>query len=174
MLSLRVSHSLPLERHLRSFEVDGTTVEATLFSDGRLMYPGRHDVEQTMQAAEPYTLWHEARVIEGFFGSIYKAIWVLSDAATELPDLDPTLEVLWRSHAAARPLNLAPSLDRLVAGLVMVEWLRAGRVNGPWDDAAVTLVRAMGAAGFPPSANALEEIWDGAAPACVGLGLVEL
>lgn len=175
MLELRVSHSEPLERHLSSYEFDGSTVEAALFSDGRLMYPGRHDVEQTMRAAEPYTLSHEARVIEGFYGSIVRSIWVLSEAAADLPDLDPTLELLWQTHSAARRLNQPPSLDRLVAALVMVERIRGGgRAADPLGDAAYVLVRAMAAAGFPVSASALEEIWDGAAPACVGLDLVEI
>jgi hypothetical protein len=176
VLTLTISHSPPLEKHLSEFEVDGATVASVLFADGRLMYPGRHDVEQTMQAADPYTLWHEARVVGGLFGSISKAVWDLALAAGELPDLDPTLDLLWRSHAAAQALlSSGPSLDRLVAALVMVESLRrSGRGPRALDDSAIVLVRAMAAAGFPASATSLEEIWDGAAPACVGLGLVEI
>lgn len=180
MLSLRVSHSPVLEKHLSTFEVDGTTVEGALFSDGRLMYPGRQGLEQIMHAAEPYTLWHEARVVEGFFGSINQAIWLLAEQATEVPDLDPTLEVLWRSHAAARGIGLAasplaPSLDRLVAALVTVQRLsELAEPERALADAAIVFVRGLTAAGFPASAAALEEIWDGAAPACVGLVLVDI
>jgi len=175
MTTLRVSHAPPLEQHLSQFEVDGATVQSALFADGRLMYPGRHDVEQTMAAAEPYTLWHEARVIEGFYGSVNRAIWLLSETATELlSGRDATLELLWKSHAAARKLGLAPSLDRLAAALVMIEHLRGWtRVGDPLDDAAIVLVKGMIAAGFPSSAVAFEEICDGAAPACVGLNIVE-
>lgn len=176
MLSLRVTHSPKLMEHLAKFEVDGTTVEATLFADGRLMYPGRHDIEQTMKAPEPYTMWHEARVIEGLFESISTAIWKLSAFVSSADDLDPTLEVLWRSHANSEGLRIPPSPDRLVAAMVAIEKLKDSRrpSGDHLDEAAYVLVRGFAAAGFPLSANALEEIWDGAAPACVGLGLVDI
>jgi hypothetical protein len=35
-------------------------------------------------------------------------------------------------------------------------------------------VTGLQAEGFPPSSSALEEICDGAVPACVGLGLVDI
>ena len=176
MLSLRVTHSPRLMEHLSKFEVDGTTVEASLFADGRLTYPGRHDIEQTMLAPEPYTLWHEARVIEGLFESISSAIWKLSALVSSADDLDPTLEVLWRSHSNAEQLKVPPSLDRLVAAMVAVEKLKSSRQpsGDPMGEAAYVMVRGFAAAGFPLSAAAMEELWDGAAPACVGLGLVDI
>lgn len=172
---LSVKHSPGLERHLSTFEVDGITVASMLFPDGRIFYPGRRQVEQLLQGPDPYTLAHEARVVEGLYGSVVRSIWVLSAAATEMPDLDPTLEVLWASHASSRPATGgAPSLDRLVAALVAVQAAREGSQRNPAvEEAAVVLVRALDSLGFPPRPPSLEELWDGAAPACVGLGLVE-
>lgn len=178
MTSLAVRHSPRLLEHLRTHVIDGSTVDAALFEGGRLMYPARRVVEQTMGRPEPYTIEYEARVLDGLGSSVRASLWLLSAEATErLRGTDPTLDLLWGSHAAYPRLDgEGPSLDRLVTALVMVGQMRDGDLSGDGDleRAAILLVRAMAALGFPPSAVSLEEIWDGAAPACVGLGLVEV
>lgn len=164
-----------LLEHLQTYQVDGASVASALFREGRLWYPSRWEVEDLMQAPDPYTLGHEARVISGLPAPVVSSINLLSWQATQRhAHRDPTLELLWLSHGSlVSPLG--PSLDRLVAALVTVEELTEGLW---WDDAAYeameVLVDGLNRLGFPPTRAALEEIFDGADPACVGLGLVEL
>lgn len=161
--------------HLSTFEHDGTTVAGALFSDGRLQYPGRWDVEDHLGDLEPYTLSHEARVVTGLGVKAEAAIRLLSREATRRHvHVDPTLDLLWTVHGSL-PSPQGTSLDRLVAALVSIQELTEGLW---WDDAAqeaaIVLVAGLHSLGFPPNRAGLEELFDGADPACVGLGLVEL
>lgn len=175
MSDVSVMVSDKLLAHLQTWDHDGTTVASSLFPDGRLTYPGRDYVEEQMDAEEPYTLAHEARVIVGLGLRAEAAIRLLSWEATRRHAADDsTLELLWLSHESAGPLE-GPSPDRLVAALVSVQEL----TRGHWWDleaaaAAQVLVEELNRLGFPPTAEGLEELFDGAEPACVGLGLVEL
>lgn len=173
-MSLTVKHNPKLAEHLSTYEVDGATVESVLFEGGRLAYPGRKEIEYHLGYEEPYTLALEARVIEGLSPRLATVIRFLADEAKELAMDDPTLELLWKSHSSWRD---GISLDRLVAALVMVQYATDDRSAVMSDDvikSAEMLVRGLHTIGFPPSGDALEELFDGAPPACVGLGLVEL
>lgn len=177
---ITVQPSPELFEHLRTYEVDGATVEGALFEGGRLHYPGRKRLEHTLGFIEPYLLEHEARLIEGMDPRWNAACIFLARIATRRHgDSDPTLGVLWEAHAAfhaGRPTD-PPSIDRLVAALVTVREAMGLVTEGtpPGLVIAVTaLVAGLQAEGFPPSAAALEEICDGAVPACVGLGIVDI
>lgn len=172
---LQVMTCPTLLEHLQTWVHDGATVASALFNDGRLSYPGRWDVEDHLGAPDPYTLAHEARVIVGLSTRCEAAIRLLSREATARhSEEDATLELLWLTHWSAGPLE-GPSLDRLVAALVAVQELTEGIW---WDQeaavAAEVLVEEMTRLGFPPTRESLEELFDGAEPACVGLGLVQL
>ncbi len=173
-----------LMEHLRTYEYDGATVDSLLFEGGRLAYPGRKEIEHQLGYIEPYTLELEARVIEGLSPKMVAAIRLLSREAMCIPgplkvwshdDADPTLELLWMAHGS---WDGAPSFDRLVAALVMIEYTLEAGPQGTFDPmiemAAEVLVRGLHKLGFPPTHEGLEELFDGAPPACVGLGLVEL
>jgi hypothetical protein len=171
MITVRTNKEL-LE-HLRTHQIDGGTVEALLFEGGRLSYPGRKEIEYQLGYTEPYTLDFEARVIEGISPRLASVIRFLADHATAGAS-DPTLELLWQAHASWRE---GISLDRLVAALVCVEMARDDRAalfNDDVINAAEMLVRGLHSIGFPPTELGLEELFDGAPPACVGLGLVDL
>jgi hypothetical protein len=90
--------------------------------------------------------------------------------------MDPTLELLWGAHGAWARRGI--SLDRLVAALVAVEMLRPkdsfSAMEKILEEASVILVTGLHQLGFPPTHEGLEELFDGAPPACVGLGLVDL
>ncbi len=172
MVTVRTNESL-LE-HLRTFEHDGATVDSLLFEGGRLSYPGRKDIEYQLGYVEPYTLELEARVLEGISPRMAASIRILADAARDLAMSEPTLEFLWAAHSSWRA---GVSLDRLVAALVMVEYATDDRsvlVDEDVQRAAEFLVRGLHTMGFPPNEAGLEELFDGAPPACVGLGLVDL
>lgn len=173
MIAVRTNPSLL--SHLQTFEVDGATVDSLLFEGGRLAYPGRKEIEYELGYADPYTLAMEARVIEGLSKRANAAIRLLAREADDhllFSMEDSTLELLWRSHGS---WTKGISLDRLVAALVMVEYALDGRtLNADVERAAEILVTELHRAGFPPTRVGLEELFDGAAPACVGLGLVEL
>ena len=74
--------------------------------------------------------------------------------------------------------------DRLIAALVAINFLADGELldhvsyrAGCYDELendSVRLVKYMESQGFPPSSEALEEIFDGAPPASVGLNLVDI
>lgn len=169
MISVRTNPEL--RKHLETFEVDGATVDSLLFEGGRLSYPGRKEIEYQLGYVEPYTLDLEARVIEGIAPKMAAAIRVLADGAKGMV-FDPTLELLWAAHSSWRG---GISLDRLVAALVMVEFALDGRTLDPdLERAAEILVKGLHTIGFPPTEAGLEELFDGAPPACVGLGLVDL
>jgi len=177
MIGLTIRHSAPLQAHLEGFQVDGATVQSVLFPDGRLMYPRRVEVERDLMAQDPYQIWHESRVVEGFALSVRASIRLLSAEATErLADGDQTLELLWRSHAAfAADSDEGPSFDRIVAALVMVrELVDTSAPSSDLSEAAAVFIRGLYLMGFPPHRVSMEELWDGAAPACVGLNLVSL
>lgn len=177
---ITVRQSPELLEHLRTHEVDGATVEGALFEGGRLHYPERRRLEHTLGFIEPYLLEHEARLIGGMDPRWNAACIFLARIATRRHgDSDPTLGILWETHAAfhvGRPTD-PPSLDRLVAALVTVrealglaiEYAPPGLVI-----AVTALVTGLQAEGFPPSSKALEEICDGALPACVGLGMIDV
>lgn len=182
-MTLIVRHSPELFKHLSEFQVDGATVSELLFEGGRLAYPGRKELENDLGIVEPYTLEHEARIIEGLSRKSMASIRILSSHLTKVTEVDPTLELLWASHAAWSRQGI--SLDRLVAALVMVQFLVDESETGLFTvieqlmrdalyEASMTLVRELQAAGFPPSGLALEELCDGAPPAAVGLGLVDI
>lgn len=187
-MSIGVRYSPKLHEHLEKYEVDGATVASALFEGGRLSYPGRKEIEFELGDVEPYTLWHEARVIEGLPQPVQAAVRVLGKTMRRwlqlAGDLDPTLELLWTSHEAyiAGPDRGGGeiSLDRLIAALTMVQALSEVRMGErdsfvlALEDAAATLIGGLEAAGFFPSSESLEELFDGAAPACVGLGLVDI
>lgn len=173
MIAVRTNPSL-LE-HLSTFEVDGATVDSLLFEGGRLSYPGRKEIEYELGYADPYTLQLEARVVEGLTKPMRAAIRLLSREAISrrwFKELDPTLELLWMSHGAWHD---GVSLDRLVSALVMVDYAMNERTfDEDIERACEVLVRGLHSCGFPPDRESLEELFDGAPPACVGLGLVEL
>ncbi len=179
---MNVRHSPQLQQFLSSYEVDGTTVAAALFDGGRLWYPGRRELEHALGYTEPYTLEHESRVIDELPAPVAKAIRLLARSAPSvLPELDPTLELLWEAHASwVPPSPLIVAGDRLVAALVTTHAIsEVGSppeqfVGGELAMAALRLITFMQSTGFPPSSAALEEIFDGAPPACVGLGLVDI
>lgn len=180
MIQIRTSKKL-LE-HLKEYEFDGSTVETALFSGGRLQYPGRNDIEQQLGFADPYTLELEARVIEGMHYKAAASVRFLSRLATEsIADdnsVDQTLQFIWAAHDSYKWEWHNPSLDRLVAALVYIEMVKdkkqVGFVPSIVSDAAVSLVKYMHSIGLPLTREGLEEIFDGAAPACVGLGFVEI
>lgn len=176
MLRLTVRQSPTLLEHLKSHEIDGATVAGVLFEGGRLQYPGRQQVEQLLQESDPYTLELESRVVDGFYSSIEAAIRFLAKEATACVAFEePTLDLLWGSHNAYRPPpREGPSLDRLIAALCMVERARSIGDDREVDHAAAILIRGLNSAGFPASVAALDEIWEDAPPACVGLGIVRI
>lgn len=168
---ITVKHSSELEQWLSTYEVEGQTIANVLFAGGRLSYPGRKEIEIQLGETEPYTLTHEARVIYGLPKNVENAIKLLADLAFEYAD-DPTLEMLWDAHSAYRK---EISLDRLVAALVGVNIVSSNSETGvSLASSCLTLVSFLNSAGFPPSSIALEEICDGAMPACVGLNLVDV
>lgn len=172
MISVRTS--LALLHHLRTYEEDGSTVASALFDGGRLSYPGRKDIEYEFSIIEPYTLELEARVIEGLPVKFRGSISFLARVATEAHrGLDPTLDLLWAAHSSFRGEGVA--LDRLVAALVTVQDIKThGIEDAIACEASLRLIAGMHSLGLPPTHIGLEEIFDGADPACLGLGLVEL
>jgi hypothetical protein len=179
---IKVVHSPALYKHLSEWTLDGASVASVLFDGNRLSYPERRTLETELGYVEPYTLEHESRTIVGFSRRTMAAIRLLSRDATELlSSVDQTLELLWRAHDAW--IRTEVSLDRLIAALVMVQSI-LDREDDPdrcltpqhmeQTDAAFALIEGMYTMGFPPTRAALEEIFDGAPPACVGLGLVEV
>lgn len=186
-MTIVVRHSPDLQTHLETFEVDGTTVAATLFHGGRLAYPGRKDLEQSLGYTEPYTIQHESRVIEGLPRNVRDAVLKLAEAAQHISELDPTLELLWEAHSSWRAHKArvdAVSGDRLVTALAIIQLLTLESDLGAYFDetydtkslasAATKLLTYMHSVGLPPSSESLEEIFDGAPPASVGLGLVDI
>jgi hypothetical protein len=177
MTSLSVRFSPALRGHLERFEVDGATVASLLFEGGRLQYHARRDVERLIGHADPYTLEHEARAVRGLNSRMEAAVRFLGREALSrqwFPEMEPTLELLWRSHAAWVSQE-GPSLDRIAAALVMTEYAHNNRTfNDDIERASELLVSGLHSLGFPPTLEGLEELFDGAYPACVGLGLVEL
>lgn len=187
-MSISVRTSVPLLEHLGSFEHDGGTVAAVLFEGGRLSYPARREIEHMLGYTDPYTLELEARVIEGMSSQWNAAVRFLARLATEQHRGDPTLDLLWGAHhsfmypeGTGRPTKgagQAPSIDRLVAALVTVQkyqdLLAGGEhlVLGVIIEAAEVMVQGLHAEGLPPTMAGLEELFDGADPACVALGLV--
>jgi len=173
---ITVKHSPTLKDWLSTCIVDGGTVDSLLFDGGRLSYPGRQEIEVQLGMAEPYTLDHEARTIEGLSRKVQASIRLLSAHATRLyGDSDHTLHLLWEAHMLyPRPLGEGPSLDRLIAALVMVQMATTVEVDADIDYASVVLITALHAEGFSPSSAAIEELCDGAPPASVGLGLVDI
>ncbi len=170
-----VRPNLKLMEHLRTFDVDGATVDSLLFEGGRLAYPGRKEIEHQLGYIEPYTLELESRVVEGLSPKMKASIRLLSREAMSrrwFKDIDPTLELLWMAHGAWHD---GVSLDRLVAALVMVDYAMNERTfDDDIEKASEVLVRGLHALGFPPTHDGLEELFDGAPPACIGLGLVDL
>lgn len=166
--------------HLTTHKVDGATVAEVLFEGGRLAYPGRKDIEYQLKMVEPYGLEQESRVIDGLPRNVCAAVKYLALVATEAhSDLDATLELLWRSHSAHAVAirEEGPALDRLVAALVTIQDFREHQLMdlAPAVERASELVIAhFHQIGFPMTAASLEEIFDGAEPACLGLSLVEL
>ncbi len=181
MISVR--HSQELATHLRSFDVDGSTVESSLFEGGRLSYPERRRLEYELGFVESYLFEHEARVLIGMPTQWNAACRFLARLATRrTSDIDPTLDLLWVSHDAFAHLSREagpPALDRLIAALVTVHDAMGIR-SSPGQPvctmvrACEIVVRGLQSEGFPPSGLALEEICDGAVPACVGLGIVDI
>ena len=179
-ITLKVSSTLL--SHLMTYEVDGGSVGTLLFeAGGRLSYPGRADLERLMGYPEPYTLEHECRTVQGLSKKTASAIRFLAGAATlKFKGFDPTLDMLWGVHDAYSPEEReGPSVDRVVAALVMVEHVSSEHqvllaVSNDVYLAALLLVQGMHAAGFPPTQAGLESLFDGAEPACCGLGLVEI
>lgn len=179
-MTLSVKTDASLLSHLKEFDVDGSTVESALFAGGRLTYPGRRDLEMQLGFDEPYTIGHEARVVIGLPPPLCKTIRLLANNALFVPDdIDPTLHLLWSSHSAWSSNGI--SLDRIVAAAVMVEYvLESGLEQLPEQRLAVLeehslrMIDDMRKAGFPLTRRSLEELFDGADPACVGLNLVEL
>lgn len=175
---LTVRTNLELLAHLRQFEHDGATVESLLFEGGRLAYPGRKEIEYQLGYTEPYTLELEARVLEGLSPRMTASIRVLSRLARSMPNddwsdqIDPTLELLWLAHEAWDRNGI--SLDRLVAALCGVSFAMNNKQDDVIEEACAVLIKGLHQLGFPPSHEGLEELFDGAEPACVGLGLVQL
>ena len=180
MVLIRQSEALLV--HLREFELDGATVGSSLFEGGRLSYPERRRLEHELGFIEPYTLQHEACVIDGMDRRWNAACRFLARIATRATS-DPTLDLLWGSHDAfSHAITEAgpQAIDRLVAALVTINMiLEAEARSGTPPSATVmraceVLIVGLQAAGFPPSAESIEELSDGAVPACVGLGLVDI
>jgi len=179
---MEVSLSEELLQHLATHEIDGATVAGSLFEGGRLSYPERRRMEYELGFSEPYLLEHEARVIRGMPVQWNECVAFLSRIATRRAVDDPTLELLWGSHDAfihAEKRGEAVSLDRLIAALVVIHDAlgmdgNANRGLRPLIEASAVLIRGLESEGFPPSSAALEEICDGALPACVGLGIVDI
>ena len=177
-MSLTIRSDPRLLDHLTQFEVDGATVDSLLFEGGRLSYPGRKEIEYHLGYEEPYTLALEARVIEGISTKMSASIRTLARFARTIPnddwsnEIDPTLELLWLSHEGWDQNGIA--LDRLVAALCGVGFAMNNKQNEVIEEACAILVRGLHSMGFPPTYEGLEELFDGAPPACVGLGLVEL
>ena len=176
MIALTVRQSPTLLNHLKIHDHDGATVETALFEGGRLQYPGRQQIEQQLGFMDPYTIELESRVLVGFFQSVTASIRLLSRAATEtFRGQDETLDLLWDSHNSyVRPSGEGPSLDRLVAALVMVEHAKQTQTSPDIEYACLVLIRGLSAAGFPPGQRALDELWADCPPACIGLGLITL
>ncbi len=170
---ITVRTNVELMQHLTTFVHDGATVDSLLFEGGRLSYPGRKEIEYQLGYVEPYTLDLEARVIEGLPKKMAAAIRILADGMQYIVgDSEPTLEMLWAAHSSWRN---GISLDRLVAALTMVETIIENDTrNTDLIAAADILLTGLWMLGFPPTEAGLEELFDGAPPACVGLGLVEL
>jgi hypothetical protein len=171
---LTVRTNTELLNHLTEFVHDGATVSSLLFEGGRLSYPGRKEIEYQLGYVEPYTLELEARVIEGLPKKMEAAIRFLAAESDHLllSGDDATLELLWKAHSS---WTGGISLDRLVAALVVVSYAIDGRtLSSDVERAAEMLVRGLHSLGFPPNEAGLEELFDGAPPACVGLGMVEL
>lgn len=184
---MSVQPSIPLLLHLQSFEMDGATVASSLFDGGRLSYPERRRMEHELGFIEPYALEHESRTLEGMSVQWNAACRFLARIATRwASDIDPTLDLLWGSHDAFAHLTKdaeAQALDRLIAALVTVERTRHlvvsdvtenGKPTNVLIRACEVLIRGLQANGFPPSGLALEEICDGAMPACIGLGMIDV
>lgn len=173
---------MDLLNHLTTFAVDGATVASSLFEGGRLAYPGRKAIEHELGYVEPYTLEMEARVILGFSVGMRVAVRFLASMATEFyRGKDDTLDLLWNSHNEFSYRDIGesgPSPDRLMTALVAIEGLSSGEIEQ--DEmrfgglAAEQLVRALHKEGFPPNEASLEELFDGAWPACIGLNLVSI
>lgn len=177
MILVYPSESLLL--HLQSFEVDGATVASSLFDGGRLSYPERRRMEYELGFSEPYLLEHECRIIDGMTPQWNAACRFLARLATRrVTEVDPTLDLLWASHDAfAHSMRDAgsPALDRLVAALVTIQDARKhDLVTSVLYRACEIVIRGLQSEGFPPSCLALEEICDGAVPACVGLGMIDI
>jgi len=176
MSVLSVRPDRDLLTHLSSFVHDGVTVAEALFTGDRLNYPHRSTMEHELGYIEPYTLVHESRVIEGLGTRAEAAIRLLAREAGSnkwFPnDTDQTLELLWVSHGAWRG---GVSLDRFVAAFVMIDYAMNERTfDEDIEASAEIIVRRLHVLGFPPTSEGLEELFDGAPPACVGLGLIEL
>lgn len=179
-MTITVRHSPQLQLHLETFEVDGATVASVLFNGGRLSYPGRKEMEVMLGYTEPYTLSHEARVIEGLPRKVVVAIRMLAGRVPLVRKVDETLDLLWTAHEDWIVNGISP--DRLVAALVMTQLLAyendlyplEGMLREELTVHAYELVKGMHMVGFPPSHESLEELFDGAPPACVGLGLVDI
>lgn len=178
-----VHFSEPLFLHLKSFEVDDATVASSLFDGGRLSYPERRRMEYELGFSEPYTLEHECRVLKGMTSRWNSAVRFLSRLATKkASNTDLTLDLLWTSHDQFSHLTADAgdqSLDRLIASLVTVKdalniSYQANHPSGTLVRACEIVVRGLHAEGFPCTSESLEEICDGAVPACVGLGLVDI
>ena len=180
---IRVHHSDALMLHLETFEDDGATVASLLFDGGRLSYPERQHMEYQLGFSEPYTLYHEARVMTGMGPQWNAACRFLARLATrKSAGHDPTLDLLWTAHDAFSHLSNPaedPALDRLIAALVTIHDARKlerrdGTGAGTLVRAGEILIRGLHSQGFPPSSAALEELCDGAMPACVGLGMIDI
>lgn len=177
---ISVQQSEALLSHLQTFEDDGATVASLLFEGGRLSYPERRRMEYELGFSEPYTLLHESRVLAGMGPQWNAACRFLARLATRKADgLDPTLDLLWASHDSFAHLDPtrpdAPALDRLIAALVTVQEAQAhDMVASVLYRACDIVISGLQVEGFPASAAALEELCDGAMPACIGLGLVDI
>lgn len=182
-MTVSVRTNPKLLEHLRQWEHDGATVDSLLFEGGRLSYPGRKEIEYQLGYTEPYTIELEARIVEGISPRFAAAVRMLANNVKLCEELDPTLELLWSAHSSWSANGI--SLDRLVAALVMIQIMQDGErdnhlsaieacQNVDLNRAAVILVKGLHSFGLPPTQLGLEELFDGAPPACVGLGLVDL
>lgn len=153
--------------------------ERLSFQGGRLSYPGRKDLEAEMGGLDPYTISHEARTAKGLPIDLTAAVRFLARQVTlAFGESDPRLGLLWGVHdefsyGLAEPGEV--SLDRFVGALVGVEQVRRGHGVTPESlEAAEVVLMGMHSLGLPPTHLGLEELFDGAFPACVGLGIVEI
>lgn len=171
---ITVAVSLELLQHLKTFEHDGTTVAASFFEGGRLSYAGRNEMEFQLKYVEPYTLEHEARVIAGLPNDVCAAIRLLANSAPIFIDgIDESLDVLWSCHSAWSKNGI--SFDRLVAAMVTTQIIMSSDVEGSLlEDATIAFIEGMRKVGFPLTKEMFEELCDGAEPACVALGMVEI